>query len=418
MGVSSSATPEGLSLDKQHYIKGHNLKDDVRYVTTWHYAGMTNDFIVFCNLIYLGVISQRIPILPPFAPAGIHVGAAAAIDFSEIFDLPALSKAIQWPILEWSDVKRAKYNESIVMGDSILPGVERDKLGCWSTWAMVDGSHRAAHSVMPQLLALDIVYTSVPRSTKLTNTDDPHVTFSGLASILMPQGRVHALDGTETLSTMSFEDRMEGNVLEPDDQLACFDLLYFVSAKAEWEWSQGVSPVWSLIGTHARFTPRIEGLADQYLRSLFHLGKGATIPKFVTVHIRRTDFKDSCPKDLTLDECLAPLSAYERRVAQVKSIIKVRPGEPMVEVIVASDEREASWWEAVGALGWKHIDHIVEETVEKYPGIIDAAILSRGAGFVGTAQSTMSLVADKRVKDWGNGPARNVRWGWPGADES
>ncbi|KAG8862378.1 hypothetical protein FRB97_005552, partial [Tulasnella sp. 331] len=109
---------------------------------------------------------------------------------------------------------------------------------------------------------------------------------------------------------------------------------------------------------------------------------------------------------------------YERRVAQVKSIIKVRPGEPMVEVIVASDEREASWWEAVGALGWKHIDHIVEETVEKYPGIIDAAILSRGAGFVGTAQSTMSLVADKRVKDWGNGPARNVRWGWPGADES
>lgn len=40
--------------------------------------------------------------------------------------------------------------------------------------------------------------------------------------------------------------------------------------------------------------------------------------------------------------------------------------------------------------------------------MIDAAILARGAGFVGVQRSTMSLVASLRVRDWNGGPVKLV----------
>ena len=42
---------------------------------------------------------------------------------------------------------------------------------------------------------------------------------------------------------------------------------------------------------------------------------------------------------------------------------------------------------------------------------LDAAVQSLGAGFVGTSRSTMSLIAERRVKDWYDGPTREVSWG-------
>lgn len=46
--------------------------------------------------------------------------------------------------------------------------------------------------------------------------------------------------------------------------------------------------------------------------------------------------------------------------------------------------------------------------VLRYPALIDAVVQSMGIGFVGTARSTMSLVAAKRVEDWNGGISRQV----------
>jgi hypothetical protein len=39
-----------------------------------------------------------------------------------------------------------------------------------------------------------------------------------------------------------------------------------------------------------------------------------------------------------------------------------------------------------------------------------------GKGFVGTAHSTMSELARKRVEDWNDGESAIVQWGTPNAD--
>ena len=48
--------------------------------------------------------------------------------------------------------------------------------------------------------------------------------------------------------------------------------------------------------------------------------------------------------------------------------------------------------------------------------IIDSYVLSMGVGVVGTDRSTMSLLAEKRVRDWRGGSVRTVRWGGKDAD--
>jgi hypothetical protein len=48
--------------------------------------------------------------------------------------------------------------------------------------------------------------------------------------------------------------------------------------------------------------------------------------------------------------------------------------------------------------------------VRRYPVLIDAVVQSSGAGFVGTAGSTMSLVALRRTEEWTGGVGIMVKW--------
>jgi hypothetical protein len=58
--------------------------------------------------------------------------------------------------------------------------------------------------------------------------------------------------------------------------------------------------------------------------------------------------------------------------------------------------------------GWVHFDHEEEGTLEKYgewyPPVVDIVAQSLATGFVGTIDSTFSLVSARRVEDWNNGP--------------
>ena len=60
--------------------------------------------MAYCNMIYLAILTKRVPILARFAPT--HVGNEAGfIPFSEIFDLPRMSKALEMPLIEWGQLK-------------------------------------------------------------------------------------------------------------------------------------------------------------------------------------------------------------------------------------------------------------------------------------------------------------------------
>jgi len=193
-------------------------------------------------------------------------------------------------------------------------------------------------------------------------------------------------------------------------------------------------------------------LAEGMLKKALGTTSDGSLPPYISVHIRRNDFTGWC--SAPRNECLAPLSAYVRRVAQVRSkILSNHPEwtEDDIKVIVMSDELRITppkdsepapnthgyifeegecerWWKSTEDLGWKSYDHIAEKTEEQYgiwyPSLLDAVMLSLAQGFVGTDRSTYSLMAKRRVEEWnddgggwGQGLGAMVKWGWVGADD-
>lgn len=56
------------------------------------------------NLIYLGLITDRVAIIPEFIPS--HIGGhVPPIPFGEVFDVPRLRNELGKPVLEWREVK-------------------------------------------------------------------------------------------------------------------------------------------------------------------------------------------------------------------------------------------------------------------------------------------------------------------------
>jgi hypothetical protein len=104
------------------------------------------------NLIYLGMLTNRIPVLSTFIPSLIvDEESAIPVAFSEVFDIRGLSQALRIPILEWHEVK------NISGWPRPLPNnnEEMDELGCWSVWQAVREAHKdPRNSYIPMLLSL------------------------------------------------------------------------------------------------------------------------------------------------------------------------------------------------------------------------------------------------------------------------
>ncbi|KAJ7693209.1 hypothetical protein B0H17DRAFT_933192 [Mycena rosella] len=385
-----------------------NLRAEVQYITSWTGAGFTNDVIAFMNLIYLARDADRVPILPYFTPTHIGRGApdgGPTIDFGEVFDVPRLAKAMGRPVLEWWEVKDRT-------------STTFDPLGCWNLWQAVSPDHHGPHeSSAPFRLKLDIAYTVAPKWVKLSpqSATDEHVHYPALVALGFPENRRGAL-------TRPFpKSPMRGIALPPDEHLLCFDYMYWAASKQGHEVERDFSPAWRFVGTHLHWTPKIEALAAEYLRVAFGLAPASLVPPYIAIHARRGDFDRACGA-VPRDDCLAPLSAFARRVAEVRAELKTKRKIDVVRVVMTSDEADGAWWGAVRALGWAVPDHAGTAakhgaTGRWYPVLIDGAILSGAVGFVGTAESTLSIVGARRVEEWNGGAWRMVRWKTKGADD-
>ncbi|KAG8923486.1 hypothetical protein FRC02_011115 [Tulasnella sp. 418] len=370
---------------------------------------MTNDFMAYCNLIYLGMLSSRIPIVPPFVPELGHLAQGSLnTDFSEFFDLSRLRESLNYPVLEWSQVKKAAYAGS----EFDLENVVEEPIGCWTNMKPFSDSHQVQQTNLPDFLKLDVSYTSTPRSAKLNEWNDAHTSFLGLSSIMYPTGRAKALSEKTSVPSYSPHQNLS---LVPDDHLTCFDSLYFTAGRDTYEWEKDYSPVWTLVGKHMRFTKKVEDIAMFYLRKVFGVQRNEDIPPFISVHVRRSDFSwKKCLELSKKEECFLPLSAYATQIGHVQAELRSlnSPYPDGTHILVTSDEKDPNWWAQVRERGWYFIDHGGEKTSEVhgkwYPSIIDAYVQSQGIAFVGTGQSTMSLVAARRVQYWNNGPSRMV----------
>lgn len=93
------------------------------------------------NLIYLGILTDRVPVVGMFTPS--HIGGhVPPIDFGEVFDVPRLRELMQRPLVEWYELKNRSSN--VV-----------DELGCWNVWeAVQDREHRPRQSFLADRLNL------------------------------------------------------------------------------------------------------------------------------------------------------------------------------------------------------------------------------------------------------------------------
>jgi len=374
-----------------------NLRNDTNYITAWSNAGFTNQFMGYVNMIYLSTITDRVPIIPPFAPAE-HISASAGIiPFGDIFDLEHLRHVLRTPILEWRDVK--------ILSDHNSP--EIDHLGCWSTRNENARDPNRAENLVHHL-GLDVSYTRVPRVTR--KLDENHVVFSQLAATIYP---VHPL--VSPLSLPRFATSPLGHSSSPDEKLSCFDFLYYVTSGVDlYEWRFSWSPAWQTIARHLKFTQPMLDLSQEYLRRAFLIHESDNeLPPFIAVHIRRGDFAYQCSADRN-PECFPPLSVYKKHVDEIMVEIQASHDiEPhALQVLVMSDEVSPDFWEEVRNEGWFHINHTTERTLERlgewYPPLIDVVSQSQAVGFVGTEDSTFSLMGQRRVEDWNGGVTRSV----------
>ncbi|KAK7031507.1 hypothetical protein R3P38DRAFT_2924051 [Favolaschia claudopus] len=396
--ASTSPTPLLVKEVATALLK-ENLRPEVKYIAGWPVFGWNNQVIQYMNLLYLALITERVPILAPFSPfTSGHVDTATVVNFSEVFDLPRLQKELKRPILEWWQVK-----------DSESPMM--DELGCWSlersAWNATWQTPQPIH------LKLDISYSVAPNWIKLVPEDynDQQVTFWALAAL--------GFADTKPVNVTTVESPATQKSIVPDDQLLCFDNLYFVCAHEAWEFSnRRYAPAWRFVGRHMHWSSKVQDLADQYIRKAFLIKPSVQIPPYITIHVRRGDFREQCG-GVPVNECLAPLSAYAKRVEEAKAELRSTKGIRVDHVIMTSDEDDPEWWNEVHGLGWVSIDHsrTVEEYGPWYPPFIDSAIQSGGIGFVATHKSTVSIVADRRVSAWNSGVVKTVLWGHLGADD-
>ncbi|KAF7298640.1 hypothetical protein MIND_00811100 [Mycena indigotica] len=379
-----------------------NLRPDVQYITTWVHAGFTNDVIIFIHLLYLALLTQRVPIIPHFVPTHILGPETSQIDgfsgpdldFGEVFDLPRYSRLTNQAVLEWWQVKD---RESDIV----------DPLGCWE--ALVTNKHHRRAS--PHRLKLDVSYTTAPNWTKISSDPhNPHLSFSALMALTFPTKRnQHLIPPTHS--------PLLNHTLPPNEHLFCFDNLYWVCEIEEHDLQYEWSAAWRLVGQHLHWTPQILSLSDDYLRHAFGLeATNAPIPPFIAVHVRRGDFADpnTCDK-FPSEECYAPISFYHMRVKEMQAELLASNGVVVQHVLLMSDEQDETWWAqaqaAYSSEGWARASHVELQTVEKYgmwyPILIDSAMQTHRMvlGIVGTMSSTVSVISGKRIASWNEGTA-------------
>ncbi|KAJ7492150.1 hypothetical protein FB451DRAFT_518434 [Mycena latifolia] len=305
-----------------HIFVSENLRPEVKYITSWgSSAGWTNDVISVINLVYLGLITDRVSILPVFMSTHLPDHAPPLI-FGDVFDVPRLRRALGKPVLEWREVKEV---DSPILDD----------IGCWNIWESVQYNDKAPrHSNVPWKLNLDISYTKTPYWIKMIPNyeHDQHSNFWALAALSFPAGRAANL----VPPLPSFQHHLS---LPPDEHLLCYDILYYVAAQEPFEIGLDYSPAWRYAGQYMRWTAALEELADTYVRKTLGVAAHDPIPPFITVHARRDDFQGWCG-DYSLEDCFAPLIVIARRVHEVQAEIWHRKGIMVNRVIMTSDERD------------------------------------------------------------------------------
>lgn len=433
---------------------------------TNQFMAITN--LVYLSLL----TPHRIPILPPFVARPHIFYLSGFHPVSEFFDVDRWARSVNKEMLEWQDVKDLRGLAGKTGGDGTVQADGRDEIGCWSVWmtSTPDQNMPYDNAFVPDHLNLDISHTPIPEQARILppnpHEDQSHVKFNDLA--LLSYATPH---NPNPLSSTPLRPTVPGKYNKvqhaPDTQLTCYDFLYRVSSGNPWEWKDNFSPAWNLAGVHAHWSDRIRSLVRQSLAQTLEVIPREILPPlsidpdfredrdgrtyhphdtaalrerdrvrtpYIAVHARHGDFVQQCSArgGVPGHGCAPDLATFERLIEEVERELHargvgVKAGLAYrIPVIVTSDETNEEWWSEVARYGWRRVkfppalelgpDGEQKEgtSKEKYyqalwdRTVVEIAVQGFAAGFVGTQESTMSMIAKRRVEHWQGGVTRLV----------
>lgn len=126
----------------------------------------------------------------------------------------------------------------------------------------------------------DISFAPAPPSTKLlSNGGDGFANLFSLGHLISPSESARVIkEQLLYLPASSFSispaihsppQAQPGKPLvEPDDQVACFDLLYYTATYSIYEWGWDWTPTWNAVGKYVRWNETVLRIAEGYVERL------------------------------------------------------------------------------------------------------------------------------------------------------
>ena len=187
-----------------------------------------------------------------------------ALPFGDIFDLPRLRRVLRRPVIEWHEVKHLEDPTSV----ETPPMNTSEPIGCWT--ARPNRLPPVWSQPVVNNLALYPSYTRIPPSIALPPPQNDFLNLHQLASHTHFL-QTDALMGTSPDIVPSLET---GHNLPPNQQLSCFDMLYFATtSNALYEWETPWCPMWRFIGQHIHFADKWTDLAVVYLKKVLEVNQ-------------------------------------------------------------------------------------------------------------------------------------------------
>ncbi|KAL7410991.1 hypothetical protein BDY24DRAFT_398276 [Mrakia frigida] len=391
------------------------LQPHLFYLTSGNGAGLTNQVFACFNLIYLSLLTSRIPILPPFHANHQILSSSQLPELSpsSYFNLPLFlaSVPLSQGILEWPQIY-----PSLLSTDpddqQRFHDSEEERAGwptviCLGEFANTEGTLKFAR--------VKTTWTNYPPLVK--NPKERLMSFLHLVPYLLPNSPF-----AETLASSN-----EGGfraTMAPNNSFACIDETMAGSDGGE------VGPMeeigygrgsWKAVGRFLRFRDELESEGRRIAGRIFGWEEGGGERPFITIHIRHGDFLSfQCNPDPT-KPCWS-IPQFQRSLTLLQADLVAAGREKVTDVLVMTDETNEEFLAEIEALGWKIPkdgkggaggEALKEELGGWYDTLLDTVLLSQGAHIIGTSGSTMSVLSLRRVLDWNNGFGRLV-----GADDA
>ncbi|GAA5820164.1 hypothetical protein JCM11251_005510 [Rhodosporidiobolus azoricus] len=388
------------------------LLPDSRYLISPVHGDLAEQVMNLYHLAHLSTVVDRIPIASPFSlPSPELPNTLTSLPVPSLFDLPRFTQLTGVNLLDWQELRPQEAEEQ----GRVEP------LGCWiGNLAGVEQMERARRMREVGLSASFVPVRAALAKGEAGQGDELKATHDFIARFDQDEsaksGLIDQARHDSSISTASSSRHKN-----PESHVFCIDhSLYRPEHPTTRHSTTHLDPrdhtAFFTHGKHLYFAPDLSETAGDVVNHLL----GYRNP-FLAVHISAKARQSECKLLRQPDKCGIDLSDYVAAVDRVRHIVagqvhrksrEQRHSARTLSVVVSTDVRDLGFLGELSNLGWTLLDYEDLELRERFgtwaPEVMDQAIESRAAGFVGTRGSPQSTLSALRVRTWRVGPTELI----------